>query len=439
MPQPDIIIIDDDPMVGELSRDLLTDEGYSVLLVQDSLEALPAIKANMPKLIVTDIMMPGISGMDICKSVKSDPALSHIKIIVVSGKSFQVEQQRAFQFGADFFLHKPYNVETFSRTVKSVMDGSGVERAARQSPVIVPENTGPIRTNDLPQGQLRVTLMGTRGFPAMIPNAASRYGRQTACVSVETASDLFIFDAGTGIVPLGAEIMAKKTYYKNLWIFITHFHPGNIIGLANFQPMYDPDFSIHLIGANDPEKSLKEVAQAAFFSSFSMAKQHPKAKIDIYEVLEDNYELMPGVKLSSMYANHPTSTMIYSLEHLGKKIIYAPDSEIWGDATAFQDYDEKLAIFTKNADLFIHDCMFSDADYENHKREGHSGLSTVVDFAAEKAQARDLVLAHLNPDYTDEDLDGMLRDAQARIQAKGFALNCHIAMESKSFLLQGRT
>lgn len=106
MANPDIIIVDDDPMVGELSRDLLTDAGYTVTLVQDSLEALPTIKAQMPRLIVTDIMMPGITGMDICKAVKSDPALKHIKIIVVSGKSYDVEKQRAFQLGADFFLQK---------------------------------------------------------------------------------------------------------------------------------------------------------------------------------------------------------------------------------------------------------------------------------------------------------------------------------------------
>lgn len=439
MPQPDIIIIDDDPMVGELSRDLLTDEGYTVMLVQDSSAAIPAIKANLPKLIITDIMMPGISGMEICKSIKSNPALKHIKMIVVSGKSYQAEQQRAMQFGADFFLQKPYNIETFSKTVKSILEGTAAAEALPAAPetAIPPETAGPIQTTDLARDQLRVTLWGARGFPSILPNTASRHGRQTACVSVETASSLLIFDAGTGIIPLGAEIMAKKTYYKDIWIFLTHFHLGNIIGLGNFQPIYDPAFSIHLIGANDPEKSLKEVAQAAFYSSFAMTRRPPKAKIDIYEVLEDNYELMPGVKLSSMYANHATSTMAYSLEHLGKKIVYAPDSEIWGDATAFQDYDEKLAIFAKDTDLFIHDCMFSDADYEARKHEGHSGLSIVIDFAAEKASVRDLVLTHLNPDYNDEELDRMLQDAQTRIQTKGFALNCHLATESKGFLLQG--
>ena len=441
MVHPDVVIIDDDPMVGELSRDLLQDAGYTVTLVQDSLEAIPTIKAQMPRLIITDIMMPGITGMDICKSVKSDPSLKHIKIIVVSGKSYDVEKQRAFQFGADFFLSKPYNMESFSSTVKSILDGSTPVQAPEAQPV--PETPSIIREeeisqgSDLDAGQIRVTVWGARGLPAVMPNTASRYGRQTSCVSVETKEHLFIFDAGTGIVALGREIVEKKLYYKDIWICLTHFHLDHILGLGRFAPLFNPAFSIHVIGANDPEKSLKEVAQSTFYSSFSLTKQPPKAKIDIYEILEDNYELFPGVKLSSMYANHPTSTLVYVLDILGKKITYAPDSEIWGDATAFQDYDEKLGGFVRGSDILIHDAVYTDKDYESRKHEGHSGLSIVVDFAVEKAQARDLVLFHGHPDYSDAELDKMLADAKARVQTKGYTLNCHLPVEKQTFLLQG--
>ncbi len=441
MENPDVLVVDDDPMVGELSRDLLVDGGYKVTLLQDSMEAINTIKAQMPRLIVTDIMMPGVSGMDICKAVKSNPALKHIKIIVVSGKSYQVEKQRAFQFGADFFLQKPYNIETFFQTVKSILDGSPAGAAAAPPPAapmpeIIREDLSP-QASDLSAGQLRVTVWGARGMAAQLPNSASRYGRQTSCVSVETKDHLFIFDAGTGIVELGKEIAERKRYYKNIWICLTHYHLDHIIGLGSFMPIYDSNFAIHLVGANDPEKSLKEVAQATFYSSYSMAKTPPKAKIDVYEILEDNYELLPGVKLSSMYANHPTSTMVYLLETLGKKIAYAPDSEIWGDATAFQDYDEKLGGFVRGADILIHDAAYSDKDYETHKLRGHSCLSVTVDFAAEKAQARDLLLFHAQPEYSDEQLDAMLADARARVQAKGFSLNCHLPSEKDSFLLQG--
>ena len=179
------------------------------------------------------------------------------------------------------------------------------------------------------------------------------------------------------------------------------------------------------------------MAQATFYSSYSLTKTPPKAKIDIYEILEDNYELLPGVKLSSMYANHPTSTLVYVLDLLGKRLTYAPDSEIWGDATAFQDYDEKLGGFVRGSELLMHDAAFTDADYETRKHEGHSGLSVVVDFAAEKAQARELVLLHAQAEYTDQEMDGMLEAAKTRVQQKGYDLKCYLPSERQTFLIQG--
>lgn len=127
MPPTDVIIIEDDPIVGEIARDILTRQGYTVQLLPDSREAVAAIKAAMPKLVITDIMMPGLSGLDICKEVKSDPAIAHIKIIVMSAKSFEVEKKRAIQFGALAFLTKPFNEKTLIMMVKRIISSSEPE------------------------------------------------------------------------------------------------------------------------------------------------------------------------------------------------------------------------------------------------------------------------------------------------------------------------
>ncbi len=127
MPTTDVIIIEDDPIVGEIARDILTRQGYTVQLLPDSREAVAAIKAAMPKLVITDIMMPGLSGLDICKEVKSDPAIAHIKIIVMSAKSFEVEKKRAIQFGALAFLTKPFNEKTLIMMVKRIISSSEPE------------------------------------------------------------------------------------------------------------------------------------------------------------------------------------------------------------------------------------------------------------------------------------------------------------------------
>ncbi len=123
MNKPDIIIVDDDQLVREVSASLLADFGYRVLAVTESTEAVRLIKQHKPKLVILDIMMPGLTGMDICKTVKSDPELSGVKVIVCSAKSQEAEKQRAYRLGADFYLQKPYSVATYGSTVKGVLEG----------------------------------------------------------------------------------------------------------------------------------------------------------------------------------------------------------------------------------------------------------------------------------------------------------------------------
>ena len=127
MTSTDIVIVEDDPIVGEIARDILTGQGYTVLLVQDSREAVAAIKAAMPKLVITDIMMSGLSGLDICQAVKSDPDIAHIRIMVMSAKSFEVERRRAIKFGALDFLSKPFNEKTLIMMVKRIINSSDPE------------------------------------------------------------------------------------------------------------------------------------------------------------------------------------------------------------------------------------------------------------------------------------------------------------------------
>ena len=131
MPPPDIIIIEDDPLVGEIARDILTKQGYAVQLLPESRDAIAAIKAAMPKLVITDIMMPGLSGLDICNAVKSDPAIAHVKIMVMSAKSFEVEKKRAIQFGALAFLTKPFDEKTLIMIVKRLINSPGPEQGRK--------------------------------------------------------------------------------------------------------------------------------------------------------------------------------------------------------------------------------------------------------------------------------------------------------------------
>ena len=94
-----------------------------------------------------------------------------------------------------------------------------------------------------------------------------------------------------------------------------------------------------------------------------------------------------------------------------------------------QDYDEKLAYFCKDADVLIHDAHYDDKEYKSHRNEGHSCASTVLEFAAEKAGVKELVLFHLNPYASDETLDAMHAHCVKMARDNSWPIKCTIAKE----------
>src|ERR1039457_2388673 len=103
----EILIVDDDPIGGSLTNTLLKEAGYETQLISDSRKVMAEVHAQRPGLVVLDILMPGIDGLTLCHMIKQDPALSDTKIIMVSGKAFQAEKERAMRYGANLFIEKP--------------------------------------------------------------------------------------------------------------------------------------------------------------------------------------------------------------------------------------------------------------------------------------------------------------------------------------------
>ncbi|MEF3281027.1 MAG: response regulator [Elusimicrobiota bacterium] len=433
MENVDIIIIDDDPMSGELTKDLLTDDGWKVLLIDESLKAIEEIKRIKPKLVITDIMMPGINGMEICKRIKSMAETKSIKVIILSGKSYESEKQRAFALGADYFIAKPYNVETFSKTIKEIIENNSQSKVTPPPPPSKQKESAedPTFNPEIDEKQVRISAYGIRSLGKKIETSESKYGRQTLSVSIETKNDIIILDAGTGLYELGMDIINNKKYYKTIWLFLTHFHLDNIIGLPHFLPFLDSSYTINILGPNDPEKSLKEIIKSNLYSSFSPIPSPPKAKINLYEILEENYEISSDIKMATMYSNHPTTTMIYLFNIKGFKLAYAPDSEIWEQSTAFQDYNERLGKFTSNFDLLIHDCYYDDEDYQNYHHKGHSSISVLLRFAI-RNKIKNLIPININSDYDDNRIDKMLLTGENILKTSGAATKLTILKEKES-------
>jgi len=119
--KPVILVVDDNQQNRELLQVYLEDVDCKAVPAQDGLEALEIIRKNPPDLILLDIMMPKMSGFEVCKRLKSNPATADIPVIMVTALSEFGDIERAIDSGTDDFLSKPVNKLELLTRVKTML------------------------------------------------------------------------------------------------------------------------------------------------------------------------------------------------------------------------------------------------------------------------------------------------------------------------------
>lgn len=115
-----ILIVDDDVSITELMKALLKMEGHDPITVNDSLQAIDIAKSVNPDLITLDLMMPGLTGFELCKLMTEDPDLSNTPIVIISAKDDPESKQKALASGARNYLNKPFLVEDFIEVIETL-------------------------------------------------------------------------------------------------------------------------------------------------------------------------------------------------------------------------------------------------------------------------------------------------------------------------------
>jgi DNA-binding response OmpR family regulator len=117
---PRVLIVEDNPDILELYSIMLGRYNYQVLGKDSGEEIEPVIMNFLPDVIVLDMLLAGLDGLNVCKQIKDDPSISHIPVIMISAHAGGLE--KSTEAGADFFIAKPFDMETFLNTVSRAIN-----------------------------------------------------------------------------------------------------------------------------------------------------------------------------------------------------------------------------------------------------------------------------------------------------------------------------
>ena len=119
--KPKILVADDEPDVLNLIAANLRAAGFDVLLSENGPAALATVREHAPSLLVLDLMLPGMSGLEVCRALKADPATSGMPILMLTAKAEEVDRIVGLELGADDYVTKPFSPRELVLRVKNVL------------------------------------------------------------------------------------------------------------------------------------------------------------------------------------------------------------------------------------------------------------------------------------------------------------------------------
>ena len=137
--KPKILVVDDEPEAVELVEFNLRQAGFDVVTAADGAEALKRARAAAPSLVVLDLMLPELDGLEVCKILRRDAATKALPIIMVTAKAAEIDRVLGLELGADDYVTKPFSPRELVLRVKKLLDRG---RPAE-------ETSGPLRFGDL--------------------------------------------------------------------------------------------------------------------------------------------------------------------------------------------------------------------------------------------------------------------------------------------------
>jgi two-component system alkaline phosphatase synthesis response regulator PhoP len=136
--KPRVLVVDDEDDLLELVRYNLVKDGYDVECVGSGEQALRSVRGNPPDLVVLDLMLPAVDGLEVCRRLKADPATREILIVMLTAKGEEAEMVAGLERGADDYIAKPFSPRVLSARVRALLRREAARRTeARETTIDV--------------------------------------------------------------------------------------------------------------------------------------------------------------------------------------------------------------------------------------------------------------------------------------------------------------
>ena len=407
-----VVLVDDDADVRRVAEFRLKGAGYDVMTAADGEAGLQLIRAERPRVVLLDLMMPKIHGYAVLQEIRNDPTLRSIRVIVTSAKTYAADIQKAKDVGADDYLAKPYDLDVLVEKVRAALDAAGP--------------------------RLTVKFWGTRGsIPTPGPRTI-RYGGNTACVEVRCGSTILMLDCGTGAREMGLALQREfKGHPVEVSIFVGHTHWDHIQGFPFFMPAYVPGTRLTIHSLRGSDKSLEKIFTGQMDSSyFPVATSDLLARLAFVEL--DGTVKIGDAKISHVYLNHPGMAIGFRVDIGQKSVVYISDHEPYhrlsGDNEHNRRLDREIDEFARGADLYIREAQYTNEEYPDKRGWGHSTWSDALD-SAHAANVNLLALYHHDPMRDDDFIDRVVAECRGAMQQRGMNFVCFAAADNLELTL----
>lgn len=129
--KPKILIVDDEPDAIEMLAFNLRNSGFEVLTAEDGAQALKKAKQDNPDLMVLDLMIPEVDGLDVCKLLRRDPATAKLPVIMLTAKAAEIDRVLGLEIGADDYVTKPFSPRELVLRIKKLLQRGKEDESPR--------------------------------------------------------------------------------------------------------------------------------------------------------------------------------------------------------------------------------------------------------------------------------------------------------------------